>query len=82
VLQRCYTGIEIRDDVLYLHPCLPQELTMLHLDMRYCGQSLAVDITSDRLTIRALPGAAQAITICACGVLHRLDVGETKEFRL
>jgi trehalose/maltose hydrolase-like predicted phosphorylase len=23
VLQRGYTGIEIRDDVLYLHPCLP-----------------------------------------------------------
>jgi alpha,alpha-trehalase len=82
VLQRCYTGIEIRGDVLYLRPCLPQELTMLHLDVRYCGQSLAVDITSDRLTVRALPGAAQAITLCVHGVLHRLDVGETKEFRL
>ena len=47
VLQRCYTGLEVRDEVLYLHPRLPQELRHLHLDIRYCGHSLALDITSE-----------------------------------
>jgi alpha,alpha-trehalase len=82
VLQRCYTGIEIRGEVLYLHPRLPQELTKLHLDIRYCGHSLALDITSDTLTVTTLPSMAREITICVRDELHRLDTGMTKIFRI
>ena len=80
LLQRCYTGIEVRDDVLYLHPCLPQELTALHLDIRYCGQSIALDITSNTMTVSTSPGALGSIQICVHDTLYQLDNGETKTF--
>ena len=80
VLQRCYTGLEVRDEVLYLHPCLPQELRHLHLDVRYYGHSLALDITSNTLTVSALPGTAPAIVICVNDVPYILEAGKTEVF--
>ncbi|MDH3601120.1 MAG: hypothetical protein OEU26_15985, partial [Candidatus Tectomicrobia bacterium] len=80
VLQRGYTGIEIRGDVLYLHPCLPQELTALRLAIRYCGHSLALHITPDSLTVSASPCAAEAITLSIDDTLHRIEAGEVKSF--
>ena len=81
VLQRGYTAREVRGDVLYLNPHLPQELTNLHLDLRYCGHSLVLDITQDDMRVDASPSAARAITISVNDTLHRLDAGESKVFR-
>ncbi len=82
VLQRCYTGIEIRGEVLYLHPCLPKDLTNLHLDIRYCGHSLALDITPDTLTIKTLPSMASAITICVNDEMHQLNADQSRVFHI
>ncbi|TQF06350.1 glycoside hydrolase family 65 protein [Kitasatospora acidiphila] len=35
LLQRCYTGLELRDDALWLDPQLPPELGSLALDLHY-----------------------------------------------
>jgi alpha,alpha-trehalase len=82
LIQCCYTGIEIRGDVLYVHPCLPEELTRLRFNIRYRDQSLTFDITPDTLTVSSLPGTATAITMSVNDVLYRLDSGKTKAFRL
>lgn len=82
LVQRGYTGIDIRGDVLHLNPCLPKELASLHLDVRYRGRSLALDVTSDTLTVKALIGTAQPIAVCVKGTVHSLGGGEVKTFRL
>jgi alpha,alpha-trehalase len=81
VLQRGYTGVEIRDEVLYLNPRLPPELTKLHLDLRYRGHSLALDITQDDMRINASPSAAGTITISVNETLHRLEAGGVNVFK-
>ena len=35
LIQRCYTGIELRDDELWFNPVLPDELTRLSFLVRY-----------------------------------------------
>jgi Glycosyl hydrolase family 65, N-terminal domain/Glycosyl hydrolase family 65, C-terminal domain len=37
LVQRCYTGLETRQDVLWLNPSLPQELDGLDFEVRYRG---------------------------------------------
>ena len=37
LVQRCYTGLETREDVLWLNPSLPEELDGLDFDVRYRG---------------------------------------------
>jgi alpha,alpha-trehalase len=51
LVQRGYTGIETRGDVLRFNPCLPRELRRLKFHLRYRGQSLEVEITSSRLSV-------------------------------
>jgi alpha,alpha-trehalase len=82
VLLQGYTGLDIRGEVLYLQPRLPKELTALHLDIRYCGHSLALDITSETLRVASSPCAASAITMCVNDTQHRLETGEVKVLRL
>ncbi len=81
VLQRCYTGIEMRGDVLYLNPRLPHDLTTLRLNIRYCGHSLALDITQHDMRVSVSPSAAGAMTVSVNDTLHQLDAGGVKVFR-
>jgi alpha,alpha-trehalase len=53
LIQRCYTGIELRRDALHLSPCLPDDLHRLSFRMTYRGQPLAVDLTAGRLALTA-----------------------------
>jgi trehalose/maltose hydrolase-like predicted phosphorylase len=50
LLQRCYTGLEIREDALWLDPRLPSALGRLELDLRYRGH-WGVTVTVDRRTV-------------------------------
>jgi alpha,alpha-trehalase len=51
LVQRGYTGIETRDDILWLNPKLPTELTRLRLKIRYHQASIQLDINHDELHI-------------------------------
>ncbi|SDS88051.1 glycoside hydrolase family 65 protein [Actinopolymorpha singaporensis] len=64
LLQRCYTGIETRDDVLRLNPRLPRELTELELQLRYRGHwGITVHCTQDEVRIGLRRSAAAPITV-------------------
>jgi alpha,alpha-trehalase len=79
IIQRCYTGLEARDDILYLNPTLPQELQKIKLKLRYRGQWLNIKIYTDRVIIKAQISNAQAITMDVKGQRFRLCSGDIKE---
>lgn len=54
LIQRCYTGIETRNDVLWLNPVLPEVLDELCLSFRYRGHFLKLLFSKDRVQIRSL----------------------------
>jgi HAD superfamily hydrolase (TIGR01509 family) len=51
MIQRCFTGLEMREDVLWFNPNLPDELPTLKFPIRYAGHWLQVSITHERLVI-------------------------------
>ncbi|MBV9533139.1 MAG: HAD-IA family hydrolase, partial [Bradyrhizobium sp.] len=76
LLQRCFTGLELRGEELHFHPALPDELRRLAFRLRYRQHSLSVDITQDALTLASDPSGAEAISIAVDGrhiVLHPGD---------
>jgi trehalose/maltose hydrolase-like predicted phosphorylase len=77
LIQRCYTGIELRDDELWFNPVLPDELSRLSFQLRYRGHSLHVDITDDALSVVSEPASTDPVTIRLKGETRRLAPGET-----
>jgi alpha,alpha-trehalase len=82
VLQRCYTGIELRGDVLWLEPRLPKPLRRLRLFVRYRGQSLAIDLEGDSVSVNAMHCVAPSIRVAVDGEVHHVGASETRRFRL
>jgi beta-phosphoglucomutase family hydrolase len=64
LVQRCYTGLEIRDGTVRFNPRLPDELTELRFEFRYRSQRVDAALTRDRLELHARPGVhPAAITV-------------------
>lgn len=58
LIQRGHTGLEVRDGVLCLNPCLPEALSGLHMRLHFRGHWLELDVAGDRLTLTAPDGWA------------------------
>ncbi len=82
LVKRCYTGIETRGEVLFFNPSLPRELARLVMQIRYRGHTLAVVLTQEALTLRALPSSERPVSIDVRGRRFDLPAGETREVPL
>ncbi|RVW03249.1 glycoside hydrolase family 65 protein [Rhodococcus spongiicola] len=77
LLQRCYTGFDIRGDVLWLHPLLPDELKLLEFDIRYRDHWVHLRCDHWELTVSTKPSAAAPIRIDINGRLFALAAGQS-----
>jgi alpha,alpha-trehalase len=82
VLLRGYVGLEPRGDVLWLNPCLPEELRGLRMRIRYRGHSLELEVSCDRLKVTSCRSAESPISIGFEGEEFDLEEGATKAFPL
>ena len=82
VLQRCYTGLDLRGDVLWLEPRLPEALQRLRLFVRYRGHSLEIELTRDGIRVNALQCVAPSIRIAVDGTLYDVCASESRFFPL
>src|SRR5665811_894031 len=82
IVQRGYTGLQTRDEVLYFNPCLPHEYSRVSLCFCYRAHFLCVEADHERLVVSAGPSSEEPIQVGLDGVVHRLCAGETREFKL
>lgn len=82
LIQRCYTGLEVRGDVLRLNPYLPEELTRLEFDIQYRQHTLNLKIGKNRMVVSAMACGAQPIRVGYLEKIYDLRPGGTLEFAL
>jgi len=82
LVQRSYTDIEPRDDVLWLNPRLPRQLARLHLQVRYRCHTLELEIDSRKMKVSSYRGAKQPIRIGFRGEIFDLHGKGMREFDL
>jgi trehalose/maltose hydrolase-like predicted phosphorylase len=82
VLQRCYTGIELRDSVLRLTPRLPEPLRRIRLFVRYWGQSLAIELAGDAVRVNAMHCLAPSVRVAVNGETYDIAASESRTFLL
>jgi len=52
LVQRCYTGLEVRDDCLFFNPRLPEDLKGIAFPIRFRGVRIEVQLDQERLYLR------------------------------
>jgi trehalose/maltose hydrolase-like predicted phosphorylase len=82
LIQRCFTGIETRGDVLWLNPCLPKGLKKLTLNLYYRRHVLDLHVTCASVRVSTAPSHEHPIQIGIDGEVHTLRPGEVREFPL
>ena len=80
LMTRGYTGLEIRDGVLWFNPCLPDEMDSFHMHLRYLSHNLEVDVLKDRLVIHIPPSDQPPIRVGCEDEVHEMKAGESKSF--
>jgi trehalose/maltose hydrolase-like predicted phosphorylase len=81
--QRCYTGLETREDVLWLNPSLPQELDGLDFEVRYRGHwGVHLHVTQEALRVLVAASDAAPVTVGCNGQVVEVQPGGMREFRL
>ena len=74
------TGIETREEVLWLDPRLPEELTRLRFKIRYRRHwGLEIEITKDRIRVSARPADVYPIRVGIRGEVVELQAGGSVE---
>lgn len=65
--ERCYLGVETRQDALWLNPRLPQPISKLHTLLTYRGHQIHVTATQREVTLKASPCEAVPVTVHPAG---------------
>ncbi|TVQ93008.1 MAG: glycoside hydrolase family 65 protein [Bacteroidetes bacterium] len=82
LIQRCYSGLEIRDDVLWFNPQLPDDIEEMNFNLRYRGHWMDLKINHKKLTIDFDKGWANPVTIGVKGEKHLFKTNDKKIFNL
>lgn len=82
LIQRCHTGMEMRDGVLWFNPLLPHELSDIRLRIRYRSHWLSLHLTDQKLTVSFERGWSQPVLVGFKGNVYEMMQGETREFAL
>jgi trehalose/maltose hydrolase-like predicted phosphorylase len=82
IIQRAYSGLETRGDVLRFNPVLPKGLASVEFEIRYRGHWLNVRITRDALRVTSRQHLVGPIQIALDGTTHVLAPGNTLQLSL
>jgi len=80
LIQRCYTGIELREDILWLNPDLPEELNELRFPIYFRNHWIQIHITQKKFTVSFYVGWERTVKVGIRGKVYTFKEGETREF--
>lgn len=80
LLQRCYPGLELREDVLWINPRLPEGIRRLSLLVRYRKHTLELVIAPHQIEVSAAHCEVPSMTIGIRDRVYELRAGERRLF--
>ncbi len=82
ILQRCYTGLEFHDDILFINPSIPQGLTKLSMKIKYRGNWFDIAATPESMTVSSSECELEVTKISFQNKIYKLAPGATLTFDL
>jgi trehalose/maltose hydrolase-like predicted phosphorylase len=82
LMERCYTGLEVRAHTLVFNPHLPRQVRRLKTTVRYRRHALDVDVDHDTLAVTSRPTTAAPVVVAYRSSTRALAPGQTVTFTL
>jgi trehalose/maltose hydrolase-like predicted phosphorylase len=82
LIQRCYSGLDIRNNVLWLEPALPGDVKEMRFHVRYRGHWIYLIINHEKMRIEFDKGWANPVDIGFGDKIYHLKKNDVKEFKL
>jgi trehalose/maltose hydrolase-like predicted phosphorylase len=82
LLQRCFSGLELRGERLVLDPAWPASLGTLTYSIQYRDVPLSISVAADRVAVAAGPGMPRPVEVECRGEVVVVVPGATAEFSL
>jgi len=82
LIQRCYTGIEYREDTLWFNPRLPEHLECINFRLRYRSRWIKVEVNRKQLKLACDGGREVPVQLKVKDAECTLQMGDTKVFEL
>ncbi len=82
LVQRCFTGLDIRDGCLHLDPALSTHIREMHLRLTYKHTWLDLTVNHRTLRVAVEETMAPAVPVCVAGICRALEPGESYTFAL
>ncbi len=82
MIQRCYTGLEIRDHILWINPALPDELDCIHMRIRYRGHWIQMEFNPHEITVKFEKGWSPDVRIGFADKVFNMGQGQKKTFKI
>ncbi len=81
LLQRCFAGVETREDTLWLNPHWPRKFGRLTVAVQYRGQPLTIEVADREVAVAAAPGPGPAVRVGCGAEIRDLHPGDSALFR-
>ena len=82
VVQRCYLGIEARDDVIWFSPHLPTEVRSLSFNICYRRHWMNLAVTNDQFTVELAESGEGTVRVGLAGDVVELSPGDRRQLTL
>lgn len=81
LMQRCYSGLSLRNNTLHLDPRLPDNLDGLYFKIRYQSKWLDVKINHKETEVTVIEGWGEPVSLGFAGKEYKLSPGDHKTFK-
>ncbi|NLD98397.1 MAG: glycoside hydrolase family 65 protein [Fibrobacter sp.] len=82
MIQRCYTGLEVKDDELRFNPHLPVKLSEIRQRLRYRSHWIDVTITHDTISISFEKGWGNTVKVRIRDTVYTFSEATTQTIRI
>ena len=82
LVQRCFAGLEVKEDALWIRPQLPEPIQKINLRVKYRGHWIALSIDHKKLKISFEEGWSNKVNIGVQDSVYEFEMGDVREFSL
>jgi alpha,alpha-trehalase len=82
LIQRCYTGMEVREGAIWFNPQLPEAVEHIKYRLKYRNHWLKLNLDHDILRLKCDGGLSEEVEVIVHGRKYAINRGQERKFKI